>query len=96
MSEGGVDDGGSLGGEDVSDEAINDVLENAVFRYEKRKVGRRGKRWCVVGLSAGKVHDDVLSKFGRTADDTKRELARTLIKTYGTTWRNTFETEGDE
>ena len=96
MSEGrGGDDYGSMGGEDVSDEAINDVLKNAVFRYESRKQGKRGKRWCVVGLSAGKFHDSVPSKFGRTAGDTRRELARTLVKTYGTTWRGTFESEGD-
>ena len=74
-----------------------------VFRYESRKVGKRGKRWCVVGLSVGKVHDSVpsvsvcLSQFGRTAGDTRRELARTLVETYGTTWRrDTFETEGNE
>jgi hypothetical protein len=81
--------GGSMGDEDVSDEAIEDVLRCAVFRLENKKRGR-GKHWCVVGLSAGRAHY-VSFTFGRSSDDTKRELARTLVRQYGVAWRKAFQ-----
>ena len=82
-----------MGGDDVSDESIREVLEYAVFRLENKKRGT-GKHWCVVGLGAGRIHT-IPFKFGWRVDEIKRELARTLVKTYGTMWRDTFESEGD-
>ena len=85
--------GGSMGDEDVSDEAIRDVLECAVFQQQhKRNSG--AKRWCVVGLSVGNVHD-IPSKIGRSHGDTKLELARSLVRKYGAAWREKFKNVDD-
>jgi len=85
--------GGSMGDEDVSDEAIRDVLECAVFQQQHKR-NSCAKRWCVVGLSVGNVHD-IPSKIGRSHGDTKLELARSLVRKYGAAWREKFKNVDD-
>ena len=86
---GGVQ-GESIGERDFS-KAVEDALRCAVFRFEKRRKGcSRGKHWVVVGLDMNMIHQ-LPFKFGKSTNDSKHELARTLIMQFGMAWREKFK-----